>query len=195
MKAGVASFYWSHLSTARCVLDLGCGFGDLGLYKPEAVKLLGLDINPNAAKQATGYHCIQVWDLDTDAPLPFEDNRFGGIVAKDIFEHLWKPRHAVAEMYRVLRPGGLVLASVPVARAYRVWDDYTHVRGFTARALRQMFLDGGFEVIAIWRMGGVPLMSRLNLIRFIPYILCLPLFDWLWASSHEIKARKPIREQ
>ena len=54
MKAGVASFYWSHLSTARCVLDLGCGFGDLGLYKPEAVKLLGLDINPNAAKQATG---------------------------------------------------------------------------------------------------------------------------------------------
>lgn len=64
------------------------------------------------------------------------------------------------------------------------------MRGFTNRALRQMFIDAGFEVIALWKMGGVPLTARLDLIRLVPWLLRIPPLDWAYASSYEIKVRR-----
>jgi 2-polyprenyl-3-methyl-5-hydroxy-6-metoxy-1,4-benzoquinol methylase len=67
------------------------------------------------------------------------------VVAKDILEHLTKPWLVLKEVRRVLKPEGIVLASVICYRGRRVWDDYTHVRGFTLRSLQRMFE-------ALWQM-------------------------------------------
>lgn len=191
MTTAVAhSFYWSHFCSARRVLDLGCGNGDLGRYKPTGAQVYGLDLNVVALTQAQQYEKVQVWDLDSPDPLPYPDQYFDAVVAKDILEHLQKPWRTLSEVKRVLRGEGIVLASVICERGHRTWSDYTHVRGFTIQSLRQMFQDAGFEVVDIWRMGGVPLTSRLNLIWLVPHLLRLPPLDWLWTSSYEIKARK-----
>jgi len=191
MKPAVASFYWAHIHGSKFVLDLGCDSGDLGRYKPEGVTVYGLDLNAAALDQAAQHEGVQVYDLDSYAPMPFPDSYFDAVVAKDILEHLQKPWSTLSEVLRVLKPGGIVLASVISHRSHRVWSDYTHVRGFTMRSVRKMFTDVGLQVVDVWRMGGVPLTSHLNLIRLVPYLLCFPPFDWLWTSSYEIKAYKP----
>ena len=192
MKPAVSRFYWSHLSGAKRILDLGCAAGVLGRYKPEGIHVYGLDINPALVEEAAAYYEIaQVWDLDQPTRLPFSDDYFDAVVAKDILEHLQKPWRTLGEIRRVIRPRGEVLASVICYRGWRVWNDYTHVRGFTMQSLRQMFTDAGFQVLGVWRMGGVPLSSRLNLIWLVPWLLRFAPFDWLWTSSYEIKARRP----
>jgi len=191
VKAAVARFYWSLLPGARRVLDLGSATGDLGLFKPNGVEVYGLELDPMLVTLTAPHEIAQVWDLDMPAPLPFPDAYFDAVVAKDILEHLQKPWRTVVEIKRVTRPGGIILASVICERGHRTWSDYTHIRGFTMQSVRQMFTDTGLEVLRVWRMGGVPLTARLNLIWLVPYLLCLPLLDSIWTSSYEIKAQRP----
>ncbi len=80
--------------------------------------------------------------------------------------------------------------SVVMAKPRAVWADYTHVRGFTRRSARLLLEDAGFEVEAVWRMGGIPLSTRLRFIWLVPTLLRLPVVGWLWASSWELKARR-----
>lgn len=190
MRRGVARFYWQHLAGAQRVLDLGCGNGDLGRYKPGSAQVYGLDLAPPLVSQAGAHENAQVWDLDGSNPLPFADGSFDAVVAKDILEHLQRPWRIVVEMKRVTRPGGIILASVICERGHRTWGDYTHVRGFTMQSVRQMFADVGLQVLGTWRMGGIPLTSRLNLIWLVPYLLRFPPFDWMWTSSYEIKGKR-----
>ena len=192
MRPAVARFYGSHISNARRVLDLGCGVGDIGRYKPEGVQVWGLDLNAEALVQAGKYETVQIWDLDSPDPLPFPDDYFNAVVAKDVLEHLQKPQRTLREIKRITRPQGIILASVICERGHRTWSDYTHVRGFTMLSIRQMFTDAGFEVLAVWRMGPVPLSSRFNFIGLVPYLLRFPPLDWLWTSSYEIKAIRPV---
>jgi len=184
MNEAVASFYWSNLESAEHVLDIGCATGDLAKFKPDDAFVLGLDNDLLLLSQARDYCNVAIaWDLDRTAYLPFCDGYFDGVVAKDVLEHLHKPWRTVSEITRVLRPGGTVLASVICERGYRTWNDYTHVRGFTMQSIRKMFIDGGLEVLDVWRMGAIPLTSRLNLIRLIPDFLRFPPFDWIWTST------------
>lgn len=193
MRSAVARFYWSHLAGATRVLDLGCASGDLGRFKPTGVRVCGLELSPALVEKAGAYEEAQVWDLDEPTPLPFSKESFEAVVAKDILEHLQKPWRTLAEIDRVLTPGGIVLASVISHRSHRAWCDYTHVRGFTEESVRQMFADAGFEVLGVWRMGPVPLGSRFNFIPLVPALLRFPLFDYWWTSSYEVKARKHSR--
>jgi SAM-dependent methyltransferase len=189
MKANHARFYWSHLGDARRVLDLGCATGDLGKYKPDGCVVFGLDVNHGLLVEARRHEIVQAWDLDASTWLPFPDAFFDAVVAKDILEHLQKPWRTVAEIRRVLRPGGIAMASVITPRGRRVWSDYTHVRGFTSAAVRQMFADSGLEVTALWPMGAVPLSARLGAIGWLPALLRVPPFGWIWTSSYELTAR------
>jgi hypothetical protein len=54
-----------------------------------------------------------------------------------------------------------------------------------------MFVDAGFDVRDVWRMGGVPASARLNAIHLVPMVLAIPVFDWIWTSSYELLAEKP----
>jgi SAM-dependent methyltransferase len=191
MRPAVARFYWRNLGEAGRVLDLGCGDGGLAAVKPAASELHALDINPELVRGLPGYESATRWDLDNDEPFPFPDAYFDAIVAKDILEHLQKPWNVLSRLSRVLRPGGIVLASVICYRSRRVWSDYTHVRGFTEKTAARLFEDAGFQIEKVWRMGGVPLSARLDVIHVIPAMLRIPPFDWVWTSSYELIARKP----
>jgi hypothetical protein len=95
------------------------------------------------------------------------------------------------EARRVLRPGGVIVGSVVMAKPQAVWADYTHIRGFTRSSVELMFCDASFQVEAVWQMGGVPMTSRLGLIDRVPTLLKLPLIGRRWATSWEIRARRP----
>ena len=190
LDSSLVACYYHHFGHVQRVLDLGCGLGCMGRLKPDPeIQVYGLDISSEAVAKAKEYENAQVWDLETYS-LPFSDEYFDAVLAKDILEHLERPWLVVKEIYRVLRPSRIVIASVPMPKPKVVWDDYAHIRGFTRNALKLIFEDSGFEVLHIKNMGGVPLAGKLRLVKWIPYVLKIPLLDLFWGRSFEIKARK-----
>ncbi len=183
--------YFRRLGSVWLVLDLGCGPGGVSRAAPCGVRVIGVDHDRGALEGAGRYGRVVAWDADEGRRLPFPRRRFDAVIARDVLEHLDRPWDAVREMHSVLRPGGLALASIPMARPRVVWNDYTHRRGFTRAAVRQLFLDAGFEVERVDRMGPLPLAARLGLIRAAPWLLRLPVLNQVWATSWEVLARKP----
>jgi len=186
----LAERYYRTFAGARTILDLGCGTGSFGRYAPPGVVVHGVDSDLGAVRAASAFEQAVCVDLDHE-PLPYPDRMFDAILAKDIFEHVQDAGRLAADVSRVLRPGGIAVVSVVMAKPARVWADYTHVRGFTRRAAELLLRDAGLDVDAVARMGPVPGARRLRLVPLVPQVLRFPLFDWLWASSWELTARKP----
>ena len=194
LRREVAAWYYRQLGPAHRILDLGCGTGDFGRYRPDSeIEVHGIDVDRVAVAAAARFEVAVQGDLD-GTPLPYGDEFFDAVLARDILEHLQEPWLALREAHRVLRPGGVIVASVVMAKPQAVWADYTHVRGFTRSSVALMFRDSNFEVEAVWQMGGIPLTSRLSLIDHVPTLLRLPLIGRRWATSWEIRARRPMTD-
>lgn len=77
--------------------------------------------------------------------LPFTDAAIAGIHCEAVLEHLEFPDAAVAEMFRVVRPGGLVYAATPFLQPYHAYPD--HYQNYTLRGHRRLFERAGFTVL------------------------------------------------
>ena len=149
------------------VLDLGCRSGALTRHFLEGNSVVGLDVDPAALEKAAALG-IEPVQADVEEPLPFEDASFDVVVAGELFEHLQFPDALVAEVRRVLRPGGVLAGSVPNAfrmqsrlrflRGRPPEDDPTHLRMFSPTALRELL--AGFDGIELRFVGGR--YARLN---------------------------------
>ncbi|HTL28058.1 MAG TPA: class I SAM-dependent methyltransferase [Tepidisphaeraceae bacterium] len=119
------------VSSVRRVLDWGCGCGRLAshfLTLPQ-VEVDGCDIDG----EAVGWCKENLPEgrfvkSDLWPPLPYDDGTFDLIIAFSVFSHLDRNAQAkwLAELKRVLAPGGLLLASVhgPFAARFSFQDDY-----------------------------------------------------------------------
>ncbi len=94
------------------VLDLGCRDGALADVYLEGNTVVGVDADRAALARAAERGIETLW-ADLEEPLPFEDGSFDVVVAGEVLEHLRLPERALAEVSRVLRPGGLLVGSVP----------------------------------------------------------------------------------
>jgi SAM-dependent methyltransferase len=63
---------------------------------------------PNGELNKDNIRCV---DLNN---IPFEDNEFDIFVTLDVFEHLFHPETVIKEIYRVLKPGGCYIMTVPI---------------------------------------------------------------------------------
>lgn len=131
-----ATYYLTEAMTQehwpRRVLDLGCGrytterrFREL---QPE-VHWVGVDIpDSQEAKARTSGEQVVHYD---GTHLPFHDRTFGLVFSRQVFEHVRKPAQVLAEVHRILTPGGSFIGSVSQLEPYHshsVWN-YT-VYGF-----------------------------------------------------------------
>jgi SAM-dependent methyltransferase len=99
------------------VLDLGCRYGALTRAYVEGNRVTGVDVDREALAEAAKLGVETRW-ADLDEPFPFGAQVFDVVVAGELLEHVRDPGHIVAESRRVLRPGGLLVGSVP--NAYRL---------------------------------------------------------------------------
>ncbi len=98
------------------MLDVGCGDGRADAWAREhGMAYHGVDYSSAriAKAEASGYGTYQVGDLYT--VLPEIQERFDLIICFEVLEHLEEPELIVGAMRRLLRPGGVIVATVPVA--------------------------------------------------------------------------------
>jgi 2-polyprenyl-6-hydroxyphenyl methylase / 3-demethylubiquinone-9 3-methyltransferase len=100
--------HWSGLT----VLDVGCGGGfTCEFLAQRSAQVWGID--PSAACiEAAQRHSAQVnlpidYRVGVAEALPYLDDHFEVVVCVDVLEHVANPQRAIAEMGRVLKPGGL----------------------------------------------------------------------------------------
>ena len=115
--ARFSQYWWSNRYYARLVhrygphsgkvLEVGCGLGHLLGWLSPAYQVFGTDINLWALSQARR-NVLQGSFIIADAQDLgfFSDGTFQIVIAKHVVEHLSKPESALAEMSRVLAPGG-----------------------------------------------------------------------------------------
>lgn len=116
-----AAFLLPHLASTSRVLDCGCGPGTItvGLAaRAFAGEVVGIDIGAHQVRETAalarshGLSNLQV-DLQDVRCLGFPDSTFDVVLAHALLEHLEEPRAALAEMWRVLRPSGLLALRSP----------------------------------------------------------------------------------
>ena len=147
------------------LLDIGCGAGSLLLAaQKNGWSAQGLDVSSNAVKHVRQLGFEVFHGELQEAQFPAE--HFDVITAAEFLEHLPEPRLALAEIARLLRPGGLLWTTTPHARGLSgrvlgvkwrcIWPP-EHLQLFSARGLKSLLVDVGFRDIRVHTTGGNPL--------------------------------------
>ncbi len=137
---------FSRRTKGKILLDLGCGSPEArsAAHDVDHGRYIGLDFllenHPNIVAPVD-HLCLQ-------------DNSVDSINCISLLEHVYEPMRAIAEMFRVLRPGGCVRVQVPFLLGYHGFpDDYFR---YTHSALRRMFEEQGFRIVLLeteWSKG------------------------------------------
>ena len=149
------------------LLDAGCGGGrSMALLAEAGYQVTGIDISLGALGKARAHsRAASVVAGVIDSSLPFADGSFDAVLSCEVIEHLLDVTRSLAEMNRVLRPGGRLFLSTPyhglvknlvlaVHGFEKHFDpDGGHIRFFTPKSLRQLLERSGFKVERILCLG------------------------------------------
>jgi len=127
----------SQFAPGARVLDAGCGvaYGSMMLADAGAAEVVGVDNDESVIagllSSSPARVSIEVGDV---THLSHEDARFDIVVCFEVIEHVADPERVLDELYRVLRPGGLLVISTPNRDVYTPGNPY-HLREMTPHEL------------------------------------------------------------
>jgi SAM-dependent methyltransferase len=153
------------------VLDYGCGKGLVYQRRlSETVKnYTGADVSSVALEEARGKGLEAARINPENGRMDLPDNVFDCAVCLEVFEHLFDPLAAAREIYRVMQPGGVFVATVPNF-GYHAWRllallraqvpsepedreqnryNGVHIRFFSKLMFKRLLQDAGFTNISI----------------------------------------------
>lgn len=95
------------------LLDAGCG---TGWFSKKAVErgatVTSMDLGENLLAEVAK-KCNSERVVGSILEMPFEDNTFDYVISSEVIEHVPEPYKAIREIYRVLKPGGVMVLSTP----------------------------------------------------------------------------------
>lgn len=121
--------------------------------------------------------------------LPFRAAVFDSVLLKDVLEHMTSPIDVLREARRVATERGFLLLTTPRAIPRAVWDDPTHIRGFTAHALTEALRMGGWRATGPpRRIGSLPGATRLRLTTRLELVMRIPILGHWFGTNHLVRA-------
>lgn len=171
--ASLSPFDWGSLKLKYClgslqkitgkVLEVGCGGGQFAkgvhYYRPD-LRIIGVDISNKSILYAKKTSHGVTFKYGDAFRLPFKANLFNAVLSFDTIEHLEKPKKALSEIRRVLKPGGVFHSSTPIEGSvytilgifYRIFrfnpknKRIGHVNNFNENSLRKLIEEQGFKI-------------------------------------------------
>jgi SAM-dependent methyltransferase len=156
------------LGSARgVVLDIGCGAQPLRELLPADVTYIGIDIAESQDRFGyrtpdTRYFEGNVW--------PVEDASVDLAFATETLEHVDDPPQFLSEAFRVLRPGGRLVLTVPFSARYH-FVPYDYWR-YTPASLEMLLRDAGLTDVEVYARGNaVTVAAYKDMALILPLLL------------------------
>lgn len=133
------------------LLDVGCATGDFlsEMRRQPGWSVVGVEPSPPASRYAAEKVGPSIF-RGTLNDAPFPDGAFDAVTMWDVLEHVYRPREVIAEVARILRPGGVFVVSHPNIRSIdrqlfgSVWVGYDlprHTYLYPLELLRQIMAE------------------------------------------------------
>lgn len=145
------------------VLELGCATGEVGhAVAGRGARVAACDISGDCIALARRRYPEVGFLVSPVERLPFPDSTFDIVLAFELIEHLLRPSDFVAEVRRVLRPGGVVVLTTPnVGRGRSIgWSRWSgfgasleHLYFFDSACLARLLLRYGVSVVGVYSRG------------------------------------------
>jgi len=169
------------------ILDIGSGRGELlWAAKEEGWEAIGVEPSTSFAEYAKSYVGVEVLSKNIEN-CNFPSASFDVVILSAVLEHLYNPDETIAEVSRILRPGGACFFDVPNERGlyFRMGNLYYklrgrdfcvnlsptfapyHVFGFSKRSLRLLLAKHGLKIIYLRSYGGIFPPSNLSKLQIL----------------------------
>ncbi len=154
----------------RRVLSVGCGVGWEMKFISRYGEAYGIDPSPTAIEYCKEAGISKNLFVSGAEKLQFEDTFFDAVFILDVLEHVERDEAALTEIYRVLKPGGILVLTVPAFPLLWTKSDVRahHFRRYTRSSLKQEIEKSGFRIkrlsyfnmILLPLIGGIKLLTR-----------------------------------
>lgn len=139
------------------VVDAGCGAGGSYIALGRHWHVLGLDMSPTALSLCRRRGMQMLVGGDVTA-MPLADDIADAVVSCDVLEHIHDDTAALRELRRIVKPGGLLVLTVPALPW--LWSEHdealNHVRRYTRPELAARLLQAGWK--SLWLNYAVSLL-------------------------------------
>ena len=205
-----------HVPSAGAILDAGCGFGEwVSFLSARGYRAEGLDYSETLVSRLRQTYSALRWEVGDIRRMPYPADSFDAVISWGVIEHDEAgPGAALAEFHRIVKPGGVIIVTVPVdSELQRRAADYLFHRNGDAQVFFQYFMteaelashvtDAGFEVVEqsilphadLWLVSP-RLSARLHGVAFrgVNFVVT-NLLSWVrrYCVMRYCVARKPLR--
>ena len=162
---------------SQAVLDIGCGAGNLSKDLQDlGYQVTSVDLSEDAINYCYTRGLIRARVADA-ARLPFPSNYFDFAVASEILEHIQDDGKTMKEIRRVMKPGGVVIITVPAIPMLWSYQDvyWGHFRRYTRHSLEVLLQNEHFQILKL---------SYFNFSLFLPAAL-IRIFSNLFTKKSD----------
>ena len=196
---------------AGVVLEVGCGCGTFGklLCEKKGAEVWGIEMSESAGREAELYltgvfigsfenfwNCRNKFSFNSfnKCKQSIFNMSFDFVVFNDVLEHLVDPWDVLQKCKLLLKPKGMIVASIPNVRYYKNikkllfqkdWEyveqgilDRTHLRFFTKKSIFRMFKKSGFHIC---NLTGINKTKKL-ILRFLNKLMMNFIVDMLYVQ-------------
>lgn len=194
----VASVYRSirdqALGFSGTILDVGCGASPYKfLFDAKKTKYVGIDI---VDADQFDYRNAEVTPFN-GKDIPFPNHTYDGVLCTEVLEHVHEYQALVDEIYRVMKPGAVLMLTVPWSARYH-YIPYDFFR-FTPSTLKLIFkefkdvkiMGRGTDItsivakmLVIWFRNLLPSKGNINIVTFLFALIFTPLVLPLACLGH-----------
>lgn len=155
------TFLKKYVGQGKKVLDIGCRDGALTKFYAQGNDVTGMDIDSSALVRASESLGIKTIHSDLNDIWALEET-FDIVVACEIIEHVYYPEKVLKKIYEALKPGGILLGSIPHAFSLQsrlrllfaskkntALEDPTHINHFSGKEFKRLLEEAHFDDIYI----------------------------------------------